>query len=376
MEVTTADSSDAALRELQSAVAGERPFALALVDRSMPGMGRLELLVAIDADAALRTPVVVMTGFGQEGDPGDPAPFGACASLTKPIHRDDLLASLRLALGLKVLDVELAEVTSKGSPSEVSGAGHLLLAEDNLINQKVAVAMLSGAGYSVDIVLNGAAAVKAAVARRYDAILMDCQMPVMNGYEATTAIRAREGAGRRTPIIAMTASARREDRRRCLAEGMDSYLSKPLSKDALLAVVARSVRKRAAAESPSAPAESRWTPEIGQRTGDGPRLVPRRSGHILLVEDNPVSQRVAEAMLENLGFEVDVVPDGSEAVTVATSKPYRAILMDCQTPVLDGLPGDRRDPQAGGRGPPYADHRGHGVVDEVRAATLPGSRDG
>lgn len=79
------------------------------------------------------------------------------------------------------------------------------------------------------------------------------------------------------------------------------------------------------------------TPEIGQRTGDGPRLVPRRSGHILLVEDNPVSQRVAEAMLENLGFEVDVVPDGSEAVTVATSKPYRAILMDCQTPVLDGF---------------------------------------
>jgi PAS domain S-box-containing protein len=338
MTVTTADSSDAALRELRDAVAEERPFALALVDRSMPGMGGLELLVAIDADPALRTPVVVMAGFAQEGDLGDPAAFGARATLTKPIHREHLLASVRLALGLKVPDVAPADVTSKDSPSEVSGfeAGHLLLAEDNLINQKVAVAMLSGAGYSVDTVNNGAAAVKAAVARRYDAILMDCQMPVMNGYEATTAIRSSEGAGRRTPIIAMTASARREDRKRCLVGGMDSYLSKPLSKDALLAVVARSVRERAAAESPSGVAGGSVDPEIGQRTGDGSRLVPRQSGHILLVEDNPVSQRVAEAMLENLGFDVDVVSDGSKAVSVATAKPYRAILMDCQTPVLDG----------------------------------------
>ena len=91
-----------------------------------------------------------------------------------------------------------------GNPNE----RRLLLAEDNLINQKVAVAMLSGAGYQVDTVLNGAEAVRAAAARAYDAILMDCQMPELNGYEATAAIRAQEGAGRHTPIIAMTAGAR------------------------------------------------------------------------------------------------------------------------------------------------------------------------
>jgi two-component system, sensor histidine kinase and response regulator len=116
--------------------------------------------------------------------------------------------------------------------------GRLLLAEDNLINQKVAVAILSNAGYQVDTVLNGAAAVRAAAARDYDAILMDCQMPELNGYQATAAIRAQEGTGQRTPIIALTAGARQEDRERCLANDMDAYLSKPVRMDALLALVA------------------------------------------------------------------------------------------------------------------------------------------
>lgn len=104
--------------------------------------------------------------------------------------------------------------------------------------------MLSSAGYRVDTVPDGAAAVQAVAAHPYDAVLMDCQMPELNGYEATAAIRAQEGSGQHTPIIAMTAGARREDRDRCLAVGMDSYRAKPVSKDALLALVARSVKKR------------------------------------------------------------------------------------------------------------------------------------
>ncbi len=120
----------------------------------------------------------------------------------------------------------------------VPAQGRVLLAEDNLINQKVAVAMLSGAGYEVDTVPDGAAAVRAVQSHTYDAVLMDCQMPEMNGFEATAAIRSHErGSGRRTPIIALTAGARPEDREACLAEGMDSYLAKPLNKDALLALV-------------------------------------------------------------------------------------------------------------------------------------------
>jgi CheY-like chemotaxis protein len=119
--------------------------------------------------------------------------------------------------------------------------GRLLLAEDNPINQKVAVAILSKAGYHVDTVPNGEAAVVATTTHSYDAVLMDCHMPGMNGYEATAAIRAQEGVGHHTPIIAITAGARQEDRERCLAEGMDSYLAKPIDKDELLAVVAHAL---------------------------------------------------------------------------------------------------------------------------------------
>ncbi|MEY2451510.1 MAG: two-component system, sensor histidine kinase and response regulator [Acidimicrobiaceae bacterium] len=124
----------------------------------------------------------------------------------------------------------------------VSGEGrHLLVVEDNLINQKVAIAMLSNAGYRVDTVVNGEAAVRAAAAHCYDAVLMDCQMPEMNGYEATAAIRAREGSDRHTPIIAITAGARVEDRDRCLAEGMDGYMTKPINQKALLDLLAQTL---------------------------------------------------------------------------------------------------------------------------------------
>ena len=113
----------------------------------------------------------------------------------------------------------------------------LLLAEDNLINQKVAVAMLSSAGYQVDTALTGAEALQKVADGRYNAVLMDCQMPVMNGYDATSAIRALDSPVRSVPIIGVTAGAQEEDRLRCLAAGMDSYIAKPFAKDTLIALV-------------------------------------------------------------------------------------------------------------------------------------------
>ncbi len=238
MEVATAHSGQSALATLRTAAEGSRPFDVALLDRSMPEMDGLELTSAIVADPALAARLVLMTDLGQEHDHGTPAESGVSAALSKPIHREDLQRCLRLALGLPIADGAAAEVTSPSvSRSHDAETGRLLLAEDNLINQKVAVAMLSSAGYHVDAVLNGAEAVQAVADRSYDAILMDCQMPELNGYEATARIRAQQVGATRTPIIAMTAGARPEDRERCLAAGMDSYLAKPFNKDALLALV-------------------------------------------------------------------------------------------------------------------------------------------
>jgi two-component system, sensor histidine kinase and response regulator len=243
MSVRTTDSGQAALARMRTAAFQGRPFAVALLDRSMPGMDGLALKDAIVADPGLTAPLILMTDLGREREFGDTAESGICASLSKPVHREDLLECLHVALGLRTVDVIHSEVAARQhtAPREPE-AGRLLLAEDNLINQKVAVAMLSSAGYRVDTVLDGEAAVQAVAAQPYDAILMDCQMPELNGYEATAAIRAHEGSARHTPIIAMTAGARPQDRTRCLAEGMDGYLAKPVSKDALLDLVSRSLK--------------------------------------------------------------------------------------------------------------------------------------
>lgn len=214
-------------------------------------MDGLELMDAIIAEPSLHLGLVLTTNLGQEDELGDRANFSRCASLTKPVHLAQLRTCLRGVLGLRDAEADRAEPVAPPPSSNGKCAVRLLLAEDNLINQQVAIAMLASGGYHVDTVPDGAAAVRAVADRRYDAILMDCQMPKLSGYDATAAIRARERLGQHIPIIAMTAGARPEDRERCLAAGMDSYLSKPVSKDALLATVARAVNP------PSAPAPER-----------------------------------------------------------------------------------------------------------------------
>jgi signal transduction histidine kinase len=143
-------------------------------------------------------------------------------------------------------------------PATDRGASRLLLAEDNLVNQKITVAMLLGAGYHVDTVLNGAAAVEAASSLSYDAVLMDCQMPEMDGYTATATIRSQELPGRRVPIVALTAAASTEDRERCRSAGMDAFLPKPISKGALLDLVARMVSDHVAPRRASPSENTAW----------------------------------------------------------------------------------------------------------------------
>jgi CheY-like chemotaxis protein len=188
---------------------------------------------------AIGARVVLMTSNGHEPDLGGTA---VDAILSKPVKEQDLLARLKIALGLRTPALAVTNVARLDASLVARPMmGRLLLAEDNLVNQKVAIAILSGAGYKVDTVCDGAAAVEASARNSYDAIVMDCQMPELDGYEATAAIRARQGSLRHTPIVAMTAGAFREDQERCLAAGMDAYVSKPVSKESLLAAVSDSL---------------------------------------------------------------------------------------------------------------------------------------
>jgi CheY-like chemotaxis protein len=160
--------------------------------------------------------------------------------LTKPVRQSTLLDAIMTALGPSLTLEGRAASSSRPEPGGVARPLRLLLAEDNAVNQRLALGVLEKRGHKVVVVGNGREALAALDGQSFDAVLMDVQMPEMDGFEATAAIRAREaGTGVHTPIIAMTAHAMKGDRERCLAEGMDSYVSKPLRPRELFEVLDR-----------------------------------------------------------------------------------------------------------------------------------------
>jgi CheY-like chemotaxis protein/HPt (histidine-containing phosphotransfer) domain-containing protein len=176
--------------------------------------------------------------------------------VTKPIRHQPLHDLVRGALGLEVRSANRAALL-KGRPkgARPRGRARVLLAEDNPVNQKVATRMLDKLGHIVDVVSNGLEAVQAVRKLPYDVILMDCQMPEMDGYTATGEIRNLEGTGGHTPIIAMTANAMAGDRERCLAAGMDDYVAKPIRVEELVAALERCQRRPDAGARGAPPAE-------------------------------------------------------------------------------------------------------------------------
>ena len=239
----------AALATLEDAAKCGEPFDLALIDFNMPGPDGGQLSREIRERPLLRgLPIVIASST-----PLDPAPFraaGVAAILTKPVRQSDLFDAISDAL---LGPRERIEVPAPESPAVPPAQGApILLAEDNEVNRVVATALLAQMGCRVDIAHNGREAVEMALAGEYGAILMDVQMPGLDGYAATRTIRGREH-GRRVPIIAMTAHSMSGDRERCLAAGMDDYLSKPVRPEDLAAALARWVPTAEKDASPGAP---------------------------------------------------------------------------------------------------------------------------
>ena len=240
-EVSQASTGSQALSMLRENSLKGKPFRLVLLDMQMPDMDGEEVLKEIKTDPDLRkTPVIILTSMGQRGDAAHLEAMGCSAYLLKPVRQKELFNTILAVMGQQQPENKLP-TTSIITRHMLAEADHsqnsILLAEDNAINQKLALRILQKVGYSVDVAETGRQAVEAVQKKRYSLVLMDVQMPEMDGYDATIQIRALPGEIRKIPIVAMTAHAMAGDREKCLQVGMDDYLTKPLNVDLLLSVV-------------------------------------------------------------------------------------------------------------------------------------------
>ena len=246
------ENGENALRKLKKAVEMGDPYELAILDMMMPGMNGLELAKAIKADSAIApVQLILLTSIGQDYDSESLCRHGISAHLSKPVRQSQLYDCIACALGSQSGENPqlMSESSDVDNGSAFTGA-LVLIAEDQPVNQEVARCMVETFGCYVEVASNGQEALDALSKTPYDLVLMDCQMPELDGYAATRIFREREPqtgknqsgpaqAIRRTPIIAMTAHAMQGDREQCIAAGMDDYLAKPFNRDRLFALLKR-----------------------------------------------------------------------------------------------------------------------------------------
>ncbi len=257
MDAVCAADAEAGLTLLREAANGSRPFDVALIDFQMPGSDGVGLGQRIAKDGKLtKTRLVLLTSSGQRGDAQRCAELGFAAYLLKPVTRHDLVDCLELVMAApgESWHTHSQPIVTRHQvrTARAHDGRRILLTEDNPVNQKVARVVLEKLGYRVDAVENGREAVKAWESGRYDLILMDCQMPELDGYEATREIRRMEEqrmmmgavpehAKLHIPIVALTAHAMKGDDEKCRAAGMDDYLTKPIDRTRLEASLERHI---------------------------------------------------------------------------------------------------------------------------------------
>jgi PAS domain S-box-containing protein len=239
LEPVLASSATEALQMMQKALQEGEPFEIALLDHDMPDCNGADLGRRINSDDYLKnTRLVLLTSSGLRGDALRFAQIGFAGYLLKPVAESDLIDCLLVVLGGEARDwhTQTQPIVTRHELRVLRKrveSRRLLLAEDVVVNQKVAARALEKLGYEVEVVGNGLEAVKAWETGKYDLILMDCQMPEMDGYEATREIRRREGPNQHIPIVALTAHAMKGADEECKAAGMDEHLTKPIDREAL-----------------------------------------------------------------------------------------------------------------------------------------------
>src|SRR6185369_10826550 len=227
--------------------AEDSPFALAIIDMHMPGPSGLEVARIITGDRTLTgTRIVLLTPLADRIATDLSPDAGVIESVMKPVRRRALYQAIISALQPAAPGAakSVARPTASAMPEAAAPARavRILVAEDNLVNQRVVLGLLAKLGHRADAVRNGLEAVKAVEAGAYDLVIMDCQMPELDGFEATRRIRRLSGACATVPIVALTANAMQGDRERCLDVGMNDYVTKPVDVGRLAAALQRSLR--------------------------------------------------------------------------------------------------------------------------------------
>jgi signal transduction histidine kinase/CheY-like chemotaxis protein len=260
MRPTAVDSGEAAIRALVDASQRRRPFALVLLDANMPGMDGFEVARRIrDEERLGGATIMMLSSSGQHGETATCRDAGIANHLTKPVDPRELLVAIGRALAHEPSTRVPMPESMLASSDLPQRRLDVLLAEDNVVNQRLAASLLERRGHKVTIAANGREALNASARHAFDVVLMDVQMPEMGGFEATAAIRARESeGGPHVPIVAMTAHAMKGDRERCLAAGMDDYLTKPLDSRKLCLLIE-------AIASGRAPASGTAIPDVSDR---------------------------------------------------------------------------------------------------------------
>ena len=271
MRDSTASSGPGALNALRRGAACGDPFAIVILDTHMPELSGIQVVEVIRADPVIASVKIVLLTSMEPGELSESVRGEVDAFITKPVKQSQLFETLCAVLGIKADREETLPTESISSPVSDRRL-RILLAEDNEVNQRVALYQLRMLDHQVDLARNGVEALKLFDENEYDAVLMDIHMPELDGYAATAEIRRREGDRKRTPIIAMTANALPEDREKCLAVGMDDHLAKPVQASALVRVLEQWVANTEPANIEPLPPATDLQPLINSGMGD---IIPR-----------------------------------------------------------------------------------------------------
>jgi PAS domain S-box-containing protein len=247
LKVFEAKDASSAITTILSNANTKDKISIAIIEYQMSDMSAYEVATTLKTiPFAKDIKLVLLSSVTQKGDAKVAKEYGFSSYLSKPVRRDDLLGCIALVLGLKKEDKEEDQIITKHIVKEVKNSikPKILLVEDNEMNRKIVLSMLKSRNMLCDVAVNGSEALKAVSEKDYDVVFMDCQMPVMDGYEATSQIRLLDGERKNTKIVAMTANAMEGDREKCIEAGMDDYISKPINFELMFNMIEANIKEK------------------------------------------------------------------------------------------------------------------------------------